>query len=328
MSNEQSLGRYVSTPEQNQSASWSGGWYVFEDGNVVGPLGAKETFSRSEKTTSGQMRMVSRKGFTQWYPIQDFAAIHAMAGRYSDELARASSMTQSVQNNFVVGNQIGSTRTEQQTATHNISVVQRELNTSSSSPVEALSVGSTVYSDAATSGKKLSAKAKKRLLEDERRNRRFAEKKSAESNETNRTTKTSFAPSMEQQYLQVSSRLRLGIPASPVARAFVYTPLTLGLYWWPWLSKTAEEVNWHLNGASRMNFILPMWMSVIPGVHLILAFFVARMVRQMEEQNGYHTVSPALATILAIFPPFYMMMIQSAINRHWRLHVYNTMTKQ
>jgi hypothetical protein len=63
---------------------------------------------------------------------------------------------------------------------------------------------------------------------------------------------------------------------------------------------------------------------MIPGVHLILAYALARNVMQMEGQNGYRTINPIMVTLAALFPPFYILVIQSALNRHWRLHVYNS----
>jgi hypothetical protein len=44
----------------------------------------------------------------------------------------------------------------------------------------------------------------------------------------------------------------------------------------------------------------------------------------MEMQNGYRSTNTFLATLAAVFPPFYMIMIQSALNKHWRLHVYHS----
>lgn len=337
MASEQSSGRPNSTAAQDKNSSWVGGWYVFEDGNVVGPLEASDAFSRSEKTDSGQARMVSRKGFTQWYPLQDFAAIHAMAGRYSDYLAQSKTSVPSIETPIVVGNQVGPTANQKIILTSEnqdrdvsaISTAQKDLSNiphAVSDRVKFAKASLQVENSAAT--KKLSAKEKKRLQEDERRSRKLAEKQArqATKNQTSAAT-ANQSTSFEQQYLQVASRLRLGRPASPTLTALVYFPLSLGVYWWAWLSKTGEEVSWHLNGASRMNFILPMWMCMIPGVHLVLAYLVARMVRQMEEQNGYRTVNPWVATLAAIIPPVYIIMIQSALNRHWRLHVYHSATR-
>lgn len=324
MSNEQSLGRSVMSQTQDQVGSWAGGWYLFEDGNVIGPLDAKDTFSRPEKTASGQSRMVSRKGFAQWYPIQDFATIHAMAGRYSDHLGQAGNLQSNTQKQSIISKHVGPKDNEQQNAFKTIETVQKELNAKPALAGEGVKFGQVVSTTSSQTVKKLTAKEKKRLLDEERRSRKLSEIQLNQTRGADQTQNLRQPVSFEQQYLQVSSRLRLGLPASPFMRAFIYTPFSLGLYWWPWLARTGEEVSWHLNGASRMNFILPMWMCMIPGVHLVLAYFVARMVRQMEAQNGYRTVNPWLATVAAIFPPFYIAMIQSALNRHWRLHVYHS----
>jgi hypothetical protein len=66
--------------------SWSEGWYIFEDGQVSGPLTAKEIFS-SSSISEEKPRLVSRKGFAQWYPVRDFALIHEMADQYALQLS-------------------------------------------------------------------------------------------------------------------------------------------------------------------------------------------------------------------------------------------------
>jgi hypothetical protein len=346
MANEHSSGRSNSSVTQDKNSSWVGGWYVFEDGNVVGPLDASDAFSRTEKTASGQARMVSRKGFTQWYPLQDFAAIHAMAGRYSDFLGQSANTSNDEAKIGVVAKKIGPINNEAKNhLTHDITInsnnlnanniigtitnAQKELSSTTSGVGERVKFPEErVTSESVATTRKLSAKERKRLQEDERRSRKLLDKQAEQSARSQSNINTANpAVSFDQQYLQVASRLRLGRPGSPGVRAMIYFPLSLGTYWWAWLSKTGEEVSWHLNGASRMNFILPMWMCMIPGVHLILAYFVARMVRQMEEQNGYITVNPWLATVAAVFPPLYIGMIQSALNRHWRLHVYHSATR-
>jgi hypothetical protein len=336
MASEQSSGRSNGSATQDKNSSWVGGWYVFEDGNVVGPLEASDAFSRSEKTDSGQARMVSRKGFSQWYPLQDFAAIHAMAGRYSDYLAEAKS-TPVVDMPTVVAKQVGPRVQENLAAAINldqrdisaISSAQKDLsNTGPSASDRVKFAQNSETTDTSQPVKKLSAKEKKRILEDERRAKKLAEKQAKQALKHQAKASNVGQPiSFDQQYLQVASRLRLGRPASPVVRAVIFFPLTLGVYWWAWLAKTSEEVSWHLNGASRMNFVVPMWMCMIPGVHLVLAYLVARMVRQMEEQNGYRTVNPWVATLAALCPPLYIGIIQAALNRHWRLHVYHSVAR-
>lgn len=330
MSNEQTSGESPVKAAQEHISSWESGWYVFEDGQVVGPLKASDAFARNNTLPSGQTRMISRKGFTQWYPIQDFASIYSMSGRYSDSLAGQDLMaSESSGRPELVTKQIGPKFPAQQAAANKIQAVQRELSKNRSPAAESVSFMGNSANQSAVSPdslaiKKLTRKEKKRLAEEERRSRKFAARQEKAARNAARAQNLIPSKTFEQQYLQVASRLRLGRIISPVLPAFIFAPITLGGYWWAWLSRSSEEISWHLNGSSRMNFVVPMWMCMIPGVHLILAYLVARMVRQMEEQNGYRNLSPAMATIAAIFPPFYMAMIQSALNRHWRLHVYHS----
>jgi len=122
----------------------------------------------------------------------------------------------------------------------------------------------------------------------------------------------------------VASRLRLGRLRSPTRISVLYAPLTLFGYWAAWLALIDEEINWHLTGNIKRTQALPAWLALIPGVHFVFAWHVASLVAAMERQNGYNTVSPTAATILAVIPSFYMHHIQDAMNRHWRLHVYHS----
>jgi hypothetical protein len=340
------------SPERSERLSvsdpanpWVSGWYVFEDGNVVGPLEAHEVFSRPEKTDSGHARMISRKGFTQWYPLQDFAAIHAMAGRYSDYLTQSKSDTSQFAASKgapqVIAKQIPTQLDHKQVAANlsakdsliqdfeTIGLAQREILAARTNDYfEVTKDAQAAESESQPRAKKLKANDRKRDLNDDRSGKKSSGRQAKQS-ATIATNKSVPGPtiSLDQQYLKVASRLRLGRPESVAMQALVYFPLSLGVYWWAWLTKVSEEVSWHLNGASRMNLILPLWMSMIPGVHMILAFFVARMVSQMERQNGYRSINPWIAACVALCPPFYIVMIQSALNKHWRLHVQHSLTQ-
>jgi hypothetical protein len=83
-------------------------------------------------------------------------------------------------------------------------------------------------------------------------------------------------------------------------------------------------VGWHLTGSVKAKMSLPLWFCMIPGLHLFVAYSLASAVRQMEMQNGYRSTNTFLATLAAVFPPLYIIMIQSALNKHWRLHVYHS----
>ena len=268
----------VNSSPGGDGGAWDGGWYVYEDGVVIGPLSSAATFTPQRLTATGQAGMVSRKGFTQWYAIQSFSEIYSLANGIT-----------SAQNNFESQKKSGSNRFQ---------------------PVAKV-MGPPEAKKLKLAQNDLSAKAS------------FESSVAAAANSNKESQTQPSAPwlDFDQKYLRVYSRLRLGRISNAAVAAFVYTPLTIGGYWWAWMETASPEVSWHLNGASKMNFVVPMWTCLIPGMHLIVAYLLARMVRQMEMQNGYRTVNPIFATLLAIFPPFYMFMIQAALNRHWRSHV-------
>jgi hypothetical protein len=257
---------------------WDGGWYVYEDGVVVGPLTSAATFTPQRLTATGQAGMVSRKGFTQWYAVQSFSEIYS----------RPSGIA-SGQNNLESQKKLGRNRFEP---------VAKEMGPAGSKKLKAAQID-------------LSAQSS------------FESSAVAATVPKHKQQRQAPAPVLDfdQKYLRLYGRLRLGRITNAGVAAFIYTPLTIGGYWWAWMATSSQEVSWHLNGASKMNFVVPMWACLIPGVHLVVAFLLARMVLQMELQNGYKTVNPILATVAAIFPPFYIYMIQKALNRHWRSHV-------
>lgn len=54
---------------------WPDGWYIYADGKVDGPFAAIEAFNFPHETTAGKSRLISRKGFTQWYALKDLSEI-------------------------------------------------------------------------------------------------------------------------------------------------------------------------------------------------------------------------------------------------------------
>ena len=319
------------------SPAWDGGWYVFEHGQVKGPLSAQDVFGASEASLKNPTLMVSRKGFTQWYPVKDFAAMYHMASRYTDHLGTASSqksLDHPLKTRHIGPDEFKTPAVEKNAVAH--SIIREAQKDIASTPVitsETMSFGrreklSETHIGAQSeitrqTTNRLSRTAKKRLLDEERRQRKFAAKQAKAARKAAKSQSLIPQVSFEQLYLETASRLRLGKIVSPFLASCFYMPFSFGGYWWAWFTRVSEEVSWHLNGSSRMNFILPVWMCLVPGAHLILAYLVARMVMQIERQNGYQTIDPGLATLLAVFPPFYIAHIQSALNRHWRLHVYH-----
>ncbi len=122
-----------------------------------------------------------------------------------------------------------------------------------------------------------------------------------------------------QEYFFIRGRLRLGKIRSPWATAFFGLPLSCGLLWPFWMGSLLKEIFYH--SANRTNFPKSVVvMGFIPGLHFYGVFRLAQLVREMEMQNKYKSVSPFMAATFAIFPPFAMAYLQDAANRHWLLH--------
>ena len=72
--------RPVST--DGSSVGWPGGWYVYENGRVQGPFAAEVAFNVTASPLPGApQRLVSRKGFSQWYPLGDIAELYRIADK-------------------------------------------------------------------------------------------------------------------------------------------------------------------------------------------------------------------------------------------------------
>ena len=322
----------IVTPPETPS-TWDQGWYIFENGQVVGPLNAKEAFSSESSALSGQARMVSRKGFTQWYPVRDFAEIYAMIGSYSDQLSSSVAASPRSVSDFeprgkVVGVTTADSLASQSPGFDSVQAAQNEVVAAAQNKPKDVRPSAAAVPPIAARTPTIAKNVSDRMDADsgpnDRIRKKLVQKQVKAARAAAKSQKLMDRNLFAQQYFSVQARLRLGRVVSPVLGAFVYTPLTLGGYWWDWFARSSEEVAWHLNGSTKVNFVLPVWTCMIPGLHLVLAYFLARMVCQMESENGYRSVSPTLATLAAIFPPLYITMIQSALNRHWRLHVYHS----
>lgn len=345
---------------KTDSSSWEHGWYVFENGQVVGPLNVQDALGKNPAIDGISARLVSRKGFTQWYPVRDFAEIYAMIGSYSEQLNTAKAQVAKANNNFepqskiiavaadaatnennfqdlsdpetIPGNNILEAETRVQAAQTEISGLDKRdgslrsgLTEVSTGPVvdeAALRSPTMKRVDVAETAHSVSDSA---LVNDPRTRKEISRQVQA-TQAAARAQKLMDPTLFTQHYFAIRGRLRLGRVFSPVIGALIYTPLTLGGYWWDWFARSSEEVSWHVNGSSKVNLVLPVWTCMIPGVHLVLAYLLANKVSKMEMENGYRSVSPKVATLMALFPPFYILMIQSALNRHWRLHVYHSAT--
>lgn len=335
MSNSHTPGEKRDLTANQEPSSWEHGWYVFEDGQVLGPLNADEALGSEKSKASGHDRMVSRKGFTQWYPVKDFAEIYAMIGAYAKRVdtttpppvpvnaaayqPKSKVIAQNLENSQKISKQdIANGRFDlEQQILKSAENLESNANNATTPSVEMAENNSAEQLHSADSSPVL---IDKRAIKAARRAMKRA-------NAAGRN-QSMMAPALfANRYLEVQGKLRLGRIFSPTIGAFVYTPLTLGGYWWAWFTQASEDVSWHVNGPGKWRYALPMWFCMVPGLHLIVAYLLARAVSSMERQNGYRNVSPLLTTVLALLPPLYMLRIQGALNRHWRLHVYHSMNQ-
>lgn len=77
----------------NSPSGWPGGWYVYENGKVEGPLAAEDAFNLAAETADGKPRLVSRKGFSQWYALKDLSEIFKMTDQLGKKAVEAALLT-------------------------------------------------------------------------------------------------------------------------------------------------------------------------------------------------------------------------------------------
>ena len=336
----------IKRADQVDPSAWSSGWYLFEDGQIVGPLLADEAFTRSAKTLSGAQRMVSRKGFSQWYPLKDFAELHAMAGRYADHIAD-SKVTNSQRHLVSKGldfdrdpalrpNQVNTSATKPtfksfepvsrrigpQDSLSPLSLNERRLNEAfmreSSAPAPTQSPS--------YEARKLTKKERRKLKEIQRIDRKHQEELRTQDQQYPEAAvgpqRAGTSPAtFDDLYILCVSRLRLGKMRSPTAAAVLWLPLTLFVYWSVWIAKITQEMSWHVQGKETNPHVLPYGLAIIPGVHFVFAYKVLQLTKATEMQNGYRNISILFGMILAVFPPLFVHYVQSALSDHWKRHV-------
>ena len=97
--------------------------------------------------------------------------------------------------------------------------------------------------------------------------------------------------------------------------------LSAGFYYVAWLLTALREVVWHLDHDTLIHrHVERPWLAWIPGGHVAITWDLARLIRAMEEKDGYTSTSPALAAVLSLFPPIAAAYLQHAMNDHWLIH--------
>lgn len=301
---QKEFGKESNTPNAGVMG-WPNDWYIYKNGEVLGPLSANETFSKSHSlspsqtspVTQGESDMlVCRKGFTQWYPYYDLASLYQTSESHSKNVTHELEKLENILKTKET------TSKEPENILQKQSVKQKELGPELTAlkkiaaPVKAQNRDKPKPKQTGTSSHQL--------------------KKVAKSSEQKTLTPLHFG----QEYFALKGRFRLGPLNNPYFLIMKCT-LTLGISWWFWFKRTLQDVSWHMTGAHHPKNWPPIFLAALPIAHIYMAYRLALFVRQVENQNHYQVIRPWLAALLAIFPPFAMYYIQDTINRHWRLHV-------
>jgi len=317
---------------QNPPAQWSGDWFVFNNGAIQGPLSATQAFAMEATDIQGKPLLISKKGFTQWYALRELAEIFKVTedlGRRVDKEKAALSQQQLISKEIDTRKQnaksnrqikLTSDSSEKRVEYFSPKLVKKQVGPKShrvvdirTGPSEALKLEEPIVAKTTSDAKTRAVVTKKvapQIVGD------------ATPYKSPIVTKTQSEPDKKkllQEYFFIRGRLRLGKIRNPWATAFFGLPLSFGLLWPFWMGSLLKEIFYH--SANRVSFPKSIVvMGFVPGLHFYGIYRLAQLVREMEMQNKYKSVSPILAAAFAVFPPFALAYLQDAANRHWLLH--------
>ena len=317
--------------------AWPEGWYIYEDGHVRGPYTAAEAFNKPTDPVQGKPPLVSRTGFSQWYPLRDLAEIFVAGAGAAIEVA--------VPTPKVIAKKIrAQAPVVAGSSTPVVAASPSPVVAPPSSPVVAApSPAAHVVAVAVPATPviiKPAAPATSVTVKPAAPNPTLsvhAEAMPAYKRPSSVSPPVSMAPSrpvasaasklstkraVVQEYFLAQPRLRLGKLRNPWLSAFVALPLSVGVYWSLWFAATTQEMRFHSQIAGHWEKAspFPALLAMIPLLHMYMIYRLAKQLVAMEEQNKYRYTSPILAVSLAILPPLAMAYLQHALNRHWLLH--------
>jgi hypothetical protein len=320
-------------------SQWTGDWFVFNNGVIQGPLSAIQAFSLETTDVEGKPLLISKKGFTQWYQLQELAEIFKVTedlGRRVDSEKAALTQQQIITNAIDTRKQ--KSRASQQAKPDGEAQANRTEIFSSKIVKKQVGPKNDRIVDTRPNLEVAIKASEPAFVRPEPANFDHPAKDPPTISPVNPeqvstpvatpyqspvlVAKTRTEPTKKQllqEYFFIRGRLRLGKIRNPWATAFFGLPLSFGLLWPFWMSNLLKEVFYH--SANKTNFPKSVVvMGSIPVLHFYGVYRTARLVREMEMQNKYKSVSPILAAAFAIFPPFAMAYLQDAANRHWLLH--------
>jgi hypothetical protein len=320
--------------ESSMKSSWPGGWFVFQDGRVEGPLSAEDAFDIGAESSESNPRLVSRKGFSQWYKLDDLAEIFRLTDQVSTvhaekkveaEVAMAAEAEQ-------LNKLKESSKFKELEETSASKVVPKSLRTQEPTSLVQPTTGITQRLDEAEEEEKTFDTAPATYNAPKSLSPMGVLGGSAAAKSVSAMSLQSSAPtgstSIMHEYFAMKKQMRLGKLRNPWFSGFLAVPLSVGLFWYFWFRDTAREVSFHGTNVDKSG-LPPAILALIPGIHIFMAYKLGAAVRFMEEQNKYKQTSPWLAAMFSIIPPFAVAYLQDAMNNHWMMHVkYSLKRKQ
>ena len=279
---------------------WPDGWYLYENGKLNGPLTAAEAFSLKPETKDGSQRLVSRKGFSQWYPLKDLAQIFQASEHMEQKLAAVSSSLGAMPSSTQLMDGPANRAAQPNIRPKNVGTLeQRPRPTPLTPPTPML--------------KQAISQSKPEVAEP-----------------AAKIPKNVARKAIEQEYFLARGRLRLGKLRSPWALALVGMPMTLGIYGVVWFHTMRREIDFHTQGSGASPIVswLSALLSAVPILSIMPTYHLAVSIGQMEAQNRYRHVSPVKAALCGIFPPLAVAYLQAQMNRHWLLHAKHLVLKR
>jgi hypothetical protein len=330
-----------SSTSAESTGIWPGGWFVYENGRVDGPMAAEKAFSLDHHASNGKPRLVSRKGFSQWYPLSDLSEIFRLTDQMgrkansekqkSAELMSEASMIAQMERFSALQKKVSPPLAPASEPARHVTPPPpaKEASAKPSQPEtkppekvakpgrpEKLNSMAQPFSEPAPksfdakplTAKNASVQKNKSTLESE---------VAAPASRNVRVTRNEL---MTEYFLQ-RGRMRLGKIRQAWLVGFVGMPLSLGVYWFVWFRDMAHELAFHIQNEKEAGTKMPPAIfALVPFVHVFMVFRLAKLLRNMEEQNKYRSVSPKIAALFSLIPPFAMTYLQDAANRHWLLH--------
>lgn len=352
----------VAVPNNTQRIDWPDGWFIYEAGQVRGPYSTQEAFFRKTNETDSDNFIISRKGFTRWYPLKELAKLYNSNKHFSfaegeslaeienslnKEVESLSTIKDKTQmqaaatfssNMRATGIQQPSSLSDFQANEKNfISAAEKEENTSEFTDEVTHTRASPTTKSSQTKKNRHTKVLQTKVLGPQKKHAstkaaetdlkyhsrlQQIEKKSAKPVTAVTARKKNPKTELSYQHMLQQGRLRLGPLLNPGVEAFPKFIVSLGFQWGSWYKNTLNSVAHHVTGDHMENANKYFWLALMPIYHMVLTFRLAKLMRVMESQNGYKKTSPLIATMFSIFPPLAIFYLQNKLNSHWKLHVY------